>query len=204
MTRAELKESAKKSLNGHVFEFFKMVAVFFLICFAVGFVLGFGGGFAGLNEKHVELLAEIIGIVISCLFGFGMTNFYLKLSRNENVTWKELFSKTNMFGSYLLITLLVSVLVSLGAFLLIIPGIILAMAYSMVYYVKLDNPELGVLEVLGKSSRMMKGHKMDYFILNLSFIGWEILGAFTLGILYIWLVPYMQVTICKFYDSIKQ
>ena len=50
---------------------------------------------------------------------------------------------------------------------------------------------------------MMKGHKWDYFCLMLSFIGWFILSIFTLGILLLWLVPYMTVTIASFYDSIR-
>lgn len=50
----------------------------------------------------------------------------------------------------------------------------------------------------------MNGHKMDYFILELSFIGWSILSVFTFGILMIWLVPYMQVTYANFYNEIKK
>ena len=49
----------------------------------------------------------------------------------------------------------------------------------------------------------MKGHKWEYFVLGLSFLGWMILGVFTLGILYFWLIPYMQVTCANFYESIK-
>ena len=51
---------------------------------------------------------------------------------------------------------------------------------------------------------MMQGHKMDLFVLSLSFIGWMILGVFTFGILYIWLVPYMSVTLANFYNDIKK
>ena len=50
----------------------------------------------------------------------------------------------------------------------------------------------------------MNGHKMDYFILNLSFFGWAILGIFTFGLLYLWLIPYMQVTFANFYNEIKE
>ncbi len=50
---------------------------------------------------------------------------------------------------------------------------------------------------------MMHGHKMDLFVLGLSFIGWAILGAITLGIAYIWIVPYMSATMINFYNDIK-
>lgn len=48
----------------------------------------------------------------------------------------------------------------------------------------------------------MQGHKLDAFVLGLSFIGWAILGTLTFGILYIWLYPYMQLTFTKFYLNI--
>ena len=51
---------------------------------------------------------------------------------------------------------------------------------------------------------MMKGHKFDLFFLMLSFIGWIILGAFTLGIAYMWLAPYMSATLAAFYQDVKK
>ena len=50
---------------------------------------------------------------------------------------------------------------------------------------------------------MMKGHKMDFFILGLRFLPWAILCLFTLGIGFLWLGPYMQVTYAKFYDRLR-
>ena len=50
----------------------------------------------------------------------------------------------------------------------------------------------------------MKGYKMDYFVLILSFLGWALLMLFTLGIGYFWLIPYMQVTMCNFYNNLKE
>ena len=47
----------------------------------------------------------------------------------------------------------------------------------------------------------MNGHKMDFFVLQLSFIGWHILAVFTLGLLEIWIVPYQKTAETKFlYD----
>ena len=132
-----------------------------------------------------------------------MLSYFLKVSRNEPVTYKELFSKTNLFWSYLGIALLTSLFIILWSFLFIIPGIIASISYSLIYYIKLDNPELSASEVISKSKEMMNGHKWDYFVLGLSFIGWSILGIFTFGVLYLWLFPYMQVTYANFYNSLK-
>lgn len=100
--------------------------------------------------------------------------------------------------------MLTSVFTFLWSLLFIIPGIIASLSYSMVYFIALDNLELSALDVIRKSKEMMRGHKGEYFVLGLSFIGWGILGIFTLGILYLWLIPYMQVTMANFYNELKE
>lgn len=200
MNRIELKNRAKESLKGKYGEAIKLLLITFAISFATGFVIGF----LNLDEDIAELISSIVSLAVAGLLGFGTVSFFLKISRNETVTYKELFSKTNMCFSYLAISLLVGLFTALWSLLLIIPGIIAAINYSLVYFVKLDNPELGALEVLRKSKEMMNGHKWDFFVLILSFLGWAILGIFTLGILYLWLVPYMQVTYANFYNSLKE
>ncbi len=85
-----------------------------------------------------------------------------------------------------------------------IPGIVAAYGYMMTNFVIIDNPELSPLAAIRQSKVMMRGYKLDFFILNLSFIGWAILAVFTFGILYFWLLPYMNVTYAKFYDMVKK
>ena len=195
MNRSELKSKARESLKGKYGEAIALL----LISFGISCMTGAIAGFLNLND----LISYVISVVISGLLGFGTISFYLKISRNESVTFKELFSKINMFWPYIVISLLVGLFTILWSFLFIIPGIIASFSYSLVFYIKLDNPELSALEVIKKSKEMMKGHKWDFFILYLSFIGWSILALFTFGILCLWLVPYMNVTFANFYNSIK-
>lgn len=215
MDRLQLKNRAKESLKGHYWEFYKMFLMFVLIAFLVGllagtldyvchtsYVVGEQIVFNKTVPVEIKVFQTIGEVLLSALFTFGIISFSLKISRNEEVTYKELFSKTNLWLFFILVTLLVGIFVSLWSLLLIIPGIIAGYAYRMVYFVKLDNPDIGVLEAISKSKEIMRGHKLDLFILQLSFIGWIILGAFTLGILYIWLIPYMTITECNFYNSI--
>ena len=192
MNRIELKETAKRQLQGKYKDAIILIVLMTLISYASTFV----GGLLG-------VLAPVVVIVVSGLTGFGYTNFFLKISRGETPTYKELFARTDLLVPYILITLLVGVFTFLWSLLFIIPGIIAALEYSMVYYIALDNPELSAREVLKKSIQMMNGHKLDYFMLQLSFFGWAILGAFTFGLLYLWLTPYMQVTCANFYNNIK-
>ncbi|WP_289294348.1 DUF975 family protein [Romboutsia ilealis] len=101
------------------------------------------------------------------------------------------------------VTLLVGVIVFIGSILFIIPGIILAFMYSQVYYIMAENPEMSIMNCLKESSRIMKGHKMDLFILELSFLGWGILMVITLGIAGLYVLPYYNATLTNFYLEIK-
>ena len=75
-----------------------------------------------------------------------------------------------------------------------------SLLYSLSWYIAYDNPNMTTKEVINESARMMKGNRVKIFLLDLSFIGWAILGIFTLGIGYIWLAPYMQVSTICFYE----
>ena len=91
----------------------------------------------------------------------------------------------------------------LWSLLLIIPGIIAAISYTMVFYLCVDKKDLDALETISESKKMMKGYKMDYFIFKLSFIGWILLIPFTLGLILIWLVPYVVIADALFYDKLQ-
>ncbi|GHT57847.1 hypothetical protein FACS18945_2990 [Bacteroidia bacterium] len=87
--------------------------------------------------------------------------------------------------------------------LLIIPGIIAAISYSMTFYIIADDPAISAMDAINKSKKMMYGYKMKYFCLSLRFLGWALLCILTLGIGFLWLMPYIQVTFAKFYDDLK-
>lgn len=199
MTRAELKEKAKMRLKDNWGE--AIIVVVILGCIST--LSGIMVGLTVRNNYTGNTMTSIIGIIINSLLMLGFNSFYLKLSRGEQVTYKELFSKTNMFSVALLSIILMSIFVTLWSLLLVIPGIIAAISYSQVPYILLDNPNMSAMDAIKMSKNMMQGHKADYFVLMLSFIGWSILAALTLGIGYLWLIPYTQVTMANFYDSIK-
>jgi len=215
MNRKELKEKAKESLKGKYKETIKAFLAIILISMLIGIVASILDSvfkttwildttqvMGEIVETKVGLFEEIGSIITSSLLTFGLLSYFIKISRNEEVTYKEVFTKTNLWLDFIVLTLIICVFITLWSILLIIPGIIAALSYSLVFYIKLDNPELGYIDVIKKSKELMNGHKLEYIILNLSFLGWIILGAFTLGILYIWLIPYMAVTECNFYNKL--
>ena len=73
----------------------------------------------------------------------------------------------------------------------------------MTCYILNDHPEMSATEAITESRKMMNGHKMEYFILQLSFIGWILLSVLTFGLLLFYVLPYMQATNAAFYEKLK-
>lgn len=153
------------------------------------------------------VLNVLITIVLIPL-NIGVAQNVLAWSRGEDVNkWKVLFGGFNsakIFFKQVGVVVLNTILCALWAILLIVPGIIKGLAYSMYPYVLRDEPDLSVWQTLKKSEAIMKGYKGKLFLMYLSFVGWFILGAFTFGILYIWLTPYIMTSTVKFYDDVRR
>ena len=89
-------------------------------------------------------------------------------------------------------------------FVAIIYAIVKGLLYSLSNYIAYDNAEMSTKEAVEESARLMKGYRGSLFCLELSFIGWAILAAFTLYIGYFLLIPYMQVALVCFYEEVSQ
>ena len=90
----------------------------------------------------------------------------------------------------------------LWSLLLVIPGIYASYGYAMTSYILAENPDLTAREAISRSKQLMDGHRLDLFILQLSFIGWAILSALTLGIGSLWLNPYTEAATAAFYRNL--
>lgn len=106
------------------------------------------------------------------------------------------------FGKSFLVVFLVMLFVGLWSLLLVIPGIIMAYAYSMSVYISNDNPELQAMDCIKKSRELMNGHKWDLFVLDLSFIGWILLACLTFGFGFLFLQPYIETAHAEFYKEL--
>ncbi len=107
------------------------------------------------------------------------------------------------FGDGFCLNILTAIFVLLWTLLFIIPGIIASYSYAMAPFIMLENPNCGARCAISESKEMMRGNKWRLFCLDISFIGWIILSAFTLGIGYLWLNPYMEVSRAAFYREIS-
>lgn len=196
MNRVEIKNYAKEKLSGNLGSIWKILIIALGISLAAGVVFGIL-----FSKMDADILDSLLGILMIPL-GIGTTAFFVSLIENTNFEAKDLFKYYHDFVKVIGVTILMSLIVMLGYICFIIPGIILTLSYSLVPIILIKKPELGIVETLKYSREKMQGHKLDAFVLGLSFIGWAILGTLTFGILYIWLFPYMQLTFTKFYLNI--
>ena len=151
----------------------------------------------------IPFVGVVAPVIISGPFSLGMALFTLAISRNNQPKIEQIFQGFETFGTAFLASLISGIIVLLFTLLLIIPGIIVAISYAMTFYIIADNPNIGAMDAINQSKKMMDGYKMKFFNLGLRFFGLGLLCILTLGIGFLWLVPYMQVTYAKFYEDLK-
>lgn len=191
MTRQEIKQRAKEQLGNNLFGNNWLIAV--LVCFINSIIMS-------------ALASTVIGtIIVSGPLTFGLCALFVKQSRDgQTMAVEGLFDGfTKDFVGTFLLGLISSILVFLWSLLFVIPGIIKSYAYSMAFYIKSDHPEYDWKACIDESQKMMQGHKMDLFVLDLSFIGWYLLGALICGIGTLWVIPYHSASRAQFYENLK-
>lgn len=153
--------------------------------------------------NSIPIVGPIASLFLTGAFTLGQCYFFLRLVRQREVAIEDIFSGFKQYSRSLILCLLTGIFVLLWSLLLIVPGIVASMRYSMAYYILRDHPEMGGLEAINRSKEMMYGHKGRLFMLGLSFIGWALLCILTVGIGFLWLVPYIQASIANFYENLK-
>lgn len=188
-TRAEIKAQAKEQLRGKVGMFFLVSLIVYAISFALAFI---------------PIVGVIGTYIIMPPLSVGMIMIYLDVTYGDNVDIATLFKGFNMLGKSIALFLLILLFTMLWSLLFVIPGIIKGYSYSMAFYILAENPDMTAREALNESKLIMNGHKMDFFVLQLSFILWMLLITVTFGIAAIYVQPYMQLTMTNFYHNIKR
>lgn len=149
------------------------------------------------------LVAGVGDLIVGGPITVGVMGCALAVANEQEVRIEDMFSEFKNFLSTFLLFLINMVFIALWSLLLIIPGIIAELRYSMSYFIMKENPSIGVMEARKQSIDMMYGHKWQLFCLRFSFIGWILLSMLTFGILLFWVIPYMNVAEAEFYKNIK-
>lgn len=216
MNASELRLKARQSLTGN---YWPAVLVAF-VASIFGALLVNGGSFSiNIEERFSEVFGNLpaivkwylaivgstagvlslVNLILGGVIQLGYASYLLKQHDREICETKELFSKFDYFGPGFLQLLLRNIFTALWSILLVIPGIIKSLGYSMTPFLMVENPNLTAKEAIKLSQEKMMGHKWELFCMSLSFIGWSILATLTGGIGYIFLNPYMNAAYAAFY-----
>ena len=148
-------------------------------------------------------IGPLLSLLITGPLLLGAANFSLSIARGTTAYLEQLFQGFNRFAEALLAYVLMVLIVILWSILLIVPGIIAALSYSLTFYILWDEPHISATDALTKSKKLMNGYKMKLFLLGLRFFLLALLCILTLGIGFFWFVPYVHVTMALFYEDIK-
>ena len=214
-TNQELKNSALAALKGN-WAPAVLGAIFFTFATCLITSPGYCANMAAFDMPFFNSInPKLLKIFSNSSF---LLNFFLlyPLSLGYSVAHKELLQNGDAaitrntvrlaFSDYVrnaVSILLVYLYTALWTLLLIVPGIVKGLAYSLTPFIVKDNPQLSPNQAINLSMKMMKGHKFDLFYLYLSFIGWILLAMLTLGIGLLWVIPYMQTSMAAFYLDVK-
>lgn len=184
----QIMRTARESLNG---KWPNAIIAFGISAFIVGF--------PGFFHTSGSLLTLIIGGP----FALGGAILSLTIARGQAEKVEMIFEGFQHFTTALVTYLLMVLYVVLWSLLLIVPGIIAALSYSMTFYILADNRDLKPQEALKQSRQLMDGHKMKLFKLCLWFLLLSVLCILTLGIGFLFLIPFVNVTMATFYEDIS-
>lgn len=192
MNHTELKNQAKNRLSGN----WTWAVILTLLSFTLPSILAFlTFGFGG-----------ILAIFFTASRQMAFLNL-LDQEREEDILTAVFTSfRQGRFVPVLITGLLQYLFLILWSLLFIIPGLIKIYSYSMANYIIEDlvaqGREIEPTEAITKSRMLMDGHKLDLFLLDLSFLGWALLVPLTFGIGSLWLTPYQLTTRAAFYRQL--
>ena len=189
MNRKELKTAAKAQIKGNI-------GILFLISIVVYLV--------SLVPNLIPVVGSLAStIVVAPALALGVTRIYIALVGGKRPEVGDVFGGFKDFWIAFKVTFLTGLYTFLWALLFVIPAYVKMFSYSMAQYIIAENPNMGANEAITLSRKMMNGHKMEAFVLILSFIPWFLLGFITFGIAFIYITPYMNATMVNFYNKIK-
>jgi len=197
-TISTYKDLAIQSLEGN----WAKAAIASFMVFVLTNLLGSSTSFF-MDPTPSMVLQGLVSLVLLPIF-WGYVVFFLLLIRKEPVDYTNLFDGFSQYVRIFVAELLKGIYLILWSLLLFIPGIIKTYSYAMMEFIMKDNPDMSGEVAITKSMYMMKGHKMELFMLDLSMIGWFILSCLTLGIGFLFLFPYNYSAHAHFYEDLKE
>lgn len=198
MSKVEIKEFAQDKIKDNLGNYWKGMIIVYLAQVVITLLCNTLFGTGDVKSTIVSLIINVLLAPLS----IGLLKYIDELIKGNSPEVNILFSYYDKFLNIAIVSAISSILVSIGYFLLVIPGIYLTLSFALAPYLMMKDKNLDPIEALKQSFNKMNGHRLDLFVFELSFIGWILLVALTFGIAIIWVGPYMQTAILKYYEQI--
>ncbi|MEE0865274.1 MAG: DUF975 family protein [Clostridia bacterium] len=160
----------------------------------------------GIGLAVMSIVSIAFSILIANPLIVSLRRYFIEARKKQSTKINvvlDIFKKQSWLS--IAITMLLKDIFTFLWFLTIIGGFIKIYEYAMIPYILGDNPKMKWKETFKLSKQMMKGNKWKLFVLDLSFIGWEILSLLTFGLLNIFYVnPYKIATNVELYEVLKK
>ena len=156
----------------------------------------------GHKTESGNYIIDLLLNFMTWLLYAGFVVFVLRMIRQQRNSLWNLMDGFQNFLKIIGLNILTGIFVALWSLLFVIPGIIAAYRYRQALYLLLDHPEMGVLECIRESKRLMRGHKAELFILDLSFIGWALLSI--IPFVSVYTLPYTESTYALYYSMLRE
>lgn len=166
------------------------------VCFVYSFVVAV--------PAELNSYGEMLSFLLAGPLQLGLCFFFLNLVRGEETRFELLFKGFKPLLTVLLCYAIIAALTIVGLILLIVPGIIVALGFSMTYYIIADDPEITFQVALEQSWKLTDGYKMELWVLNLRFIPWYILGLLCLIVGVFAVIPWHNTTLALYYEHLKE
>ena len=202
MNNSEIRNVTKELLKGK----YKNVMLPFLLAILLITLSQSQDLYSYVYEAYGKTYMFTIGSIALFIQGpisIGLATYSLAIANQKDYSYNQIFSGFKYFFKALFLFLLFNILFLIGFICLIIPGIIIALMFSQIFYIIADDPETGVIEAFKKSASLMKNNKLQLFGLGMRYFGLFILGVFTLGIWWLWLIPQAYVSFAIFYKELQ-
>ena len=153
---------------------------------------------------ELDSYGEIVSLLLAGPLQLGLCFFFLNLVKGKETRFELLFEGFKPLLTVLLAYAIITALTVIGLILLIVPGIVVALGFSMTYYVIAEDPEISFQTALEQSWKLTDGYKMELLELNLRFIPWYLLGllCFIVGVFVV--VPWHNTTLVLYYQYLKK
>jgi uncharacterized membrane protein len=202
MNNSEIRNVTKEILKGK----YKYVMLPFILA---TLLLGLAQSqdlYSNLYESYGVSYVFTIGSIALFIVGpisIGLATYSLSIVNEEDYSYNQIATGFKYFFKALFLFLLFNISVLIGTILLIIPGVVIFLMFSQIFYIIAENPQTGVIDVFKKSASLMKNKKLQLFGLGMRYVGLFILGVFTLGIWWLWLIPQAYVSFAIFYKELQ-